>query len=896
MKITQFDNIKKTKILFNMKTFYKIYFLLSVFALSFFGAYSQTFEDFKKKQNQELQKFKDQQEKEIAELSKGFDNYIDKADKEFTEFLKKHWEEFEVFKGLEIPELPKPKKIPAFNARTSPELIPSKVLTSIPETEKDIEIRKKPKLPLIQKTESPNFDKIDDNINFYETNINFEFDRDLNIPAPNDINEKTISEWWDKAGKTNYNFLINQLLKQKNDFSLNDWAYYKLLQKVAENISTSKNQSNLLHWFLLLRSGYKARVAFTGEKIVLLIPTKNQIFGKNFLTVNNERYYIMDASLTSSVYTYEGNLGEAGRLIDFNIYQPLNFGNEIKSKIINFSLGEKDHHLDIKFNKNIILFYQDYPIVDINVYFNAVLSRDLKESIAEGLLPFIVDKNTEESIGFLLNFVQTSFEYKTDQEQFGKEKFFFPEEVFYYPFSDCEDRSVLFSYLVKELLNLEVVGLEYSGHIATAVHLPTAVNGDYIVYNNKKYVIADPTYINAPLGLTMPKYKNMKAKIIETDNVFYLTSETEKFWKLANQSGGYRGSNLQDAVFDPKGNCFLTGYFIGEANFENIQLNSNSENRNFFIAKYDKKGKVLWADNFLGNNISTGFSIILNNENNPVIAGSFGGEIISNQNSIKSNSENEDVFIASFSADGQSLWLNKAGLDTINQTNYFNYVAQFGKKGRHLKTKLFFENLEETSNGIFSENDLFLVMGSLNNTTGLNVEHSSFAEGGDFNTIDYLYSTNEELLNQNVNKGIAGLFAIINLIKSGGMIIPGKDAQEALDKYNSDFRNKSPEIYENIGKVNALKNAEGIITIFTNNNKDVSFDKIKITNKSRIKITSLQDGNEQIDIVSGIKVGKLWFWRNLNYVKLFRITGDMLFDYSSDHTQSLMNIEDDILD
>lgn len=44
-----------------------------------------------------------------------------------------------------------------------------------------------------------------------------------------------------------------------------------------------------------------------------------------------------------------------------------------------------------------------------------------------------------------------------------------PRRNYYYPYSDCEDRSILFARLVKDLLGLDVVLLYYPAHIATAV-------------------------------------------------------------------------------------------------------------------------------------------------------------------------------------------------------------------------------------------------------------------------------------------------------------------------------------------------------------------------------------------------------------------------------------------
>jgi len=99
--------------------------------------------------------------------------------------------------------------------------------------------------------------------------------------------------------------------------------------------------------------------------------------------------------------------------------------------------------------------------------------------------------------------------------QFGKENYLFPEETLYYPYSDCEDRSILFAWLVHSLLGMDVIGLDYPGHVATAVQFKGNVGGDAIQYNGRRYVVADPTYINASVGMTMPDFKNAKPGVIE---------------------------------------------------------------------------------------------------------------------------------------------------------------------------------------------------------------------------------------------------------------------------------------------------------------------------------------------------------------------------------------------
>ena len=96
----------------------------------------------------------------------------------------------------------------------------------------------------------------------------------------------------------------------------------------------------------------------------------------------------------------------------------------------------------------------------------------------------------------------------------GHDRAFFAEETLFYPYCDCEDRSILFSRLVRDLLGLDVMLVFYPGHLATAVAFNTSVKGDYIDMNGKHYTICDPTYIGAPIGATMPDMDNKTAKVI----------------------------------------------------------------------------------------------------------------------------------------------------------------------------------------------------------------------------------------------------------------------------------------------------------------------------------------------------------------------------------------------
>ena len=167
-------------------------------------------------------------------------------------------------------------------------------------------------------------------------------------------------------------------------------------------------------------------------------------------------------------------------------------------------------------NLNMIDFYRHYPQVDMAVYANAAIDEDFAERIEKNFRPMVQGKSTYDAVSALLNYMHYGFDYATDQEQFGYEKPFFCEENYFYSKNDCEDRSILFSRLVRNLLGLDVVLLDYPNHIATAVCFPEGnVQGDYYDVDGKRYVVCDPTYIGASIGMTQPAYRTTLAKIIQ---------------------------------------------------------------------------------------------------------------------------------------------------------------------------------------------------------------------------------------------------------------------------------------------------------------------------------------------------------------------------------------------
>ncbi|MCF8367739.1 MAG: hypothetical protein K9G76_01760 [Bacteroidales bacterium] len=876
--------------------------LISSFFIGFIS-YSQTFEEFKKQQQDGLEAMKKQQEEFIKKMQGEFNEYVKQRDKEFADYLKNQWKEFEAVEGEEPPEKPKPDEIPAYEEVPDRVETWAKVPAIVPTIDINPEKEKQVVVPQIRKSDEQSFDKAKMAFDFFGFKIILDYDQQFKFEPPAAINPGTISGFWEKMSGTNYSGLIAELEMYKTQMNLNDWAYYLLVDEFSKNLyAGSDNGQNLMKWFMLNRSGYKSKLAYANNKVSLLVPSIYTVYSKSYLNIQNQNYYVMRDLGAMDIFTYEKDYPGAGKLIDFSIKSPLNFDKKIVNKSLGFVYKDKPYSLNISYNQNLIDFYKDYPQVNINIYFDAAVSPETKESLLESLRPVVNTMSETEAVGFLLKFVQTSFNYKTDQQQFAHEKFFFPEEILYYPYSDCEDRSVFFAYLVNELLNLKVVGLEYTGHIATAVNFSAPIEGDYVMYHDEKYTIADATFINAPIGLTMPEYRKKEMKIIELANFRNTGRSYKTFWERAEESGGFRGNNLQDIVFDEEGNAYLTGYFTGEANFGSTVL-SNSENsgkRNFFIVSYSPQGKLNWAKMARSSDNATGYSIAIDNNNDLYVAGSFNGKLTFENGlaEIQCKEAINDVFVAKYNVAGRFVWARKSGLDTYPQENYLTYLTKFGKDGTNKGTSFYGEDQNFKNFGLqLGPMNMLYITGAFNNTSGFALAKNELVtnESGTFDLLSSLKEESDKLILENYEQHIAGLFSVLNHVKYSGIKLAGEDAQKALNKYNPVFKKEYPSVYESIGRINFLVNDDGIITLETINGKSMSIDKLRIDNESKIKITSYSTGDAQIDIMSGISVGKLMIWFDLNYVKLFKKSGDLLFDYDSDHTQKVLNLKQDLL-
>lgn len=330
------------------------------------------------------------------------------------------------------------------------------------------------------------------------------------------LNENAITDAYEALYSADYKPLLAECAQIKKDLQLNDWGVFTLVKQISDAYCRNANESIVMQQFLLNEMGYKARMArkATDNKMMLFVATDCRIYARPYITLDGQEYYNLNGDNEQcQFYMCQKDSPKAKNKVDMRLHSAPNFPGGVTTST--HQAKGSAAKVTVNIPKPLMDFYTSYPQCDYSVYFNAPVNSAMEKALLSSLAPLVQGKSEADAANILINFVQTAFQYKTDDEQFGYERPFFVEELFYYPYSDCEDRAMLYSYLVRKLLGLDVVLLDYPEHIATAVCFRGNVDGDYLMIGGKKYTVCDPTYIGASIGMTMPRYKTVAAKVLK---------------------------------------------------------------------------------------------------------------------------------------------------------------------------------------------------------------------------------------------------------------------------------------------------------------------------------------------------------------------------------------------
>jgi len=474
------------------------------------------FDDFKKKANDE------------------FNDFRSKANSEYSDFVRHAWEEFTAFSGIPKPE--EVKIVPVVYdesqatdkiklAKWVKKVFVSKIDSLIikPLTKKDYSSKPQPIAeikPVTIPVEEQKFAEMP--FTYYGTDMSIHLDETKRFNLGGASREQ-IASALDMLAKKQYDNAIRDCLNLRSKYELCDWAYLNMLITIGEQFcGPQSNEATLLSGFLFSQSGYKMRYATDGKKLYMLVACKQRIYGKNYFMLDGEDFYpVGNSTMPDRINICPAKFSNEKSLSLVITPQQLFTYQSTADRTIEdeFNKGVK---VNVSVNKNMIDFYYDYPAFAPSEdkyarwlsYANTPLDKPVADQVYPQIRELVKGLAPRKAVERILQWIQYGIPYAYDTDVWGGDRVFFAEETLYYPGSDCEDRAILFTRIVRDVLHMPCVLVYYPGHLAAAVHFNEQVRGDRFQLEDTDYVVCDPTYIGAEVGMSMPGMDADQARLI----------------------------------------------------------------------------------------------------------------------------------------------------------------------------------------------------------------------------------------------------------------------------------------------------------------------------------------------------------------------------------------------
>ncbi len=581
------------------------------------------FEAFARESQQQYDAFSKESERQ-------YNSFRDSVNNEYARFVRQAWKEYAAFAAVPLPkEEPVPPVVIPEEDRNKPiedctvvikEMVKPVLPTPLPRPVEPIpEIKpkddeepvktildqcleeSKPEPPIPKPTPKPWPEKKEPPLRFrcYGTAMEVSI-YDRHRFSIGMLNDNHIADVWSRLSSSDYNNLLRDCLDLRTAYHLCDWAYKNMLDSLSfAYFGRSCNEATLLKAFIFCQSGYAMRLARDGDRLMMLYASQHTLFNKPAYIIEGTRFYV-DGDTPENLHVCQASypneqplslqiLDEQYFASDWKLWRTLQIDNRKKLTV------------EVPVNRNTISFCQDYPSSMLHdnfmtrwaMYAQTPMEQSVRTSLYSVLQIGIRNRTQEEAANYLLNFVQTGFTYQYDTVVWGEDRAFFAEETLYYPYSDCEDRSILFSHLIRDLLGLDVALIYEPGHLLTAVHFTEEIEGTSVSIEGKKFILCDPTCITgAPIGWYADNGKSREVQVIALEKISYEESyqmdySSSKRYTIPKKVLTIVAKNNKYGLKNAKGELVVDYKYDSIKEYSNGEWNQYAAYKNQEIEVYD---------------------------------------------------------------------------------------------------------------------------------------------------------------------------------------------------------------------------------------------------------------------------------------------------------------------
>lgn len=359
------------------------------------------------------------------------------------------------------------------------------------------------------------------NINGYETSIRFPSNGVIQLP---NTSEKAVSEAWEQMGNIPFDNMLKDIDYMRTVLKMSDWSFIMAVESICESIYKKKDSAEavILKSYILNQMGYLISLG-RSEKGTLhtLIATDMGILKYPHFRINGNIYYLFEQDCPKTINAVSLGLNGERPMQMYMTTDELFYPSYAKPKRYRSS-KYPSLSVEVTSDLNKMSHYEKYPayfdgknaLSAFYYYAMTPMSKEIKDIVYPVFKEAIQGKSELEAVNMILNFVQSAFIYEYDKVLWGDERYLYADEIWRYNKSDCEDRSILFSNLVRDLVGLKVALVYWPGHLSCAVRFNEEVDGVGFMANGEKYISCDPTFVGSSSGAIMNSVKKLPASII----------------------------------------------------------------------------------------------------------------------------------------------------------------------------------------------------------------------------------------------------------------------------------------------------------------------------------------------------------------------------------------------
>ena len=177
----------------------------------------------------------------------------------------------------------------------------------------------------------------------------------------------------------------------------------------------------------------------------------------------------------------------------------------------------------------------------------------------------------------------------------------------------------------------------------------------------------------------------------------------------AKNAGGPAGDMAYGVALDNSGGIYVTGFFSGTMTVDGVTVTSAGL-FDIFVAKYDSDGTLVWLKRAGGTGADIAHGIVVDSAGNIAIVGEFQNSASFDSNSIVALGLG-DAFIAKYDSNGNNLWAHRGGGTITYRADRANAIAADGSNSFYVTGEFTgmatFDSLSVTSTGP-NASDIFL--------------------------------------------------------------------------------------------------------------------------------------------------------------------------------------------